>query len=32
MGRKMEESRVGMGFSGAGIIGHYEPPDMGAGD
>lgn len=23
---------VGMGFSGAGIIGHYEPHDMGAGD
>lgn len=23
---------VGMGFSGAGIIGHYEPPDMGARD
>lgn len=23
---------VGMGFSGAGIVGHYEPPDMGAGD
>lgn len=23
---------MGMGVSEAGIIGHYEPPEMGAGD